>query len=194
MRASIWRRLFGSFSKKPMRTRSPRRRPLWLESLEDRLTPAAPTAVLDTTDYSHSATVRVQVFWDTNDSGTIDDADDSAMGSGALIDDYHVLTAAHVIYDTDNGKGVRTGCSCKRPAMARPAPTARRRRRTGIGRRAGTTTSTSTWASTTRPTTSISACSPLTGTSAPTPGPSATAASTTPTLSMPTCTTRGIPI
>jgi V8-like Glu-specific endopeptidase len=73
---------------RPMKTAQ-----LFLEALEERqvpsLTPVAPTAV-----YPYTAIVEIQVTFKDGKS---------FVGSGAMVDRFHVLTAGHVLYDAADG-------------------------------------------------------------------------------------------
>src|SRR5438105_15541265 len=70
-------------------SRSGRKALLCLEQLEDRVTPSL-SAVGNVTIYPSRAVVELQITWQ---NGT------HAVGTGAMIDSFHVLTAAHCIYD-----------------------------------------------------------------------------------------------
>jgi hypothetical protein len=64
-----------------------------LEPLEDRLTPAL-SAVANTSVFPASAVVELQTQW--QDGNT-------CVGTGVMIDSFHVLTAGHMIYDYSEG-------------------------------------------------------------------------------------------
>jgi hypothetical protein len=64
-----------------------------LEQLEDRLTPSL-SPVGNSTAYPYSAVVELQTTW--QDGST-------SVGSGELIDSFHVLTAGHCVYDYAHG-------------------------------------------------------------------------------------------
>jgi V8-like Glu-specific endopeptidase len=71
-----------------------------VEALEDRCVPTN-TIVNNTTSFPYSGAGRVTAVWDVNRNGRIDNSDGYSNGSGAMVSRSHVLTAAHVIYDTD---------------------------------------------------------------------------------------------
>jgi V8-like Glu-specific endopeptidase len=80
-----------------MRATSPSRWPvLRLEVLEDRLVPSS-TPVTDTTQYPFSAIVRIEAHFPDQPSNQYFQA------TGTLIDSFHVLTAAHILYDSAEG-------------------------------------------------------------------------------------------
>jgi V8-like Glu-specific endopeptidase len=66
---------------------------LCLEGLEDRITPSL-GAISNTTSYPYRAIVELHV---TFPDGT------KSVGSGALVDRFHVLTAAHMLYSYKDG-------------------------------------------------------------------------------------------
>ena len=72
---------------------------LWFEQLEDRLTPSLSPVGGDITTYPYRAVVELQITWPNGDPGS---------GTGAMVDSYHVLTAAHCIYDFAEGGWAKT--------------------------------------------------------------------------------------
>jgi len=92
--ANMLRKVFGTT---PRQTRpAPQERPatqLALEGLEERLMPSL-TPVAPNAGFPYTSIVEIQV---TFPSGR------SFVGSGALVDSYHVLTAGHVLYDYAEG-------------------------------------------------------------------------------------------
>src|SRR5262249_11021372 len=78
------------------RSMTPRRACLHLETLEARLAPSI-TPVPDSTAYPFSAVVRIEAHFPNQRSNQFTES------SGVLIDRFHVLTAAHVIYSHADG-------------------------------------------------------------------------------------------
>ncbi len=93
---NYWRRRRESVSaatRRPPATRTRRTVPLCLEPLEDRFTPSL-SAVSATTAYPYRAVVELAI---TFPDGVHDNA------SGAMVDDFHVLTAGHSLYSYADG-------------------------------------------------------------------------------------------
>src|SRR5579862_5237529 len=91
---SLAKNTFNSRKQKP-RTRAAGQRRFrpGIEALEDRLMPSL-TAVPAHTIYPYTAVCEVQVTYPNG--GTF-------VGSGAMVDSYHLLTAAHMLYEPQNG-------------------------------------------------------------------------------------------
>jgi V8-like Glu-specific endopeptidase len=85
--------LFGRPAKASSCSRPGRKALLCLERLEDRLTPSL-SAVGNVTKYPSSAVVELQITWQNGHH---------AVGTGVMIDSFHVLTAAHCIYSYADG-------------------------------------------------------------------------------------------
>jgi len=66
---------------------------LKVECLDDRILPSF-SPISPNAGYPFSAVVQVQITYADGEM---------AMGSGAMIDSFHVLTAGHVLYDSDKG-------------------------------------------------------------------------------------------
>jgi V8-like Glu-specific endopeptidase len=64
-----------------------------VEYLEDRLTPSL-SPVGNVTEFPYRAIVELQITWPNHHTGS---------GTGAMVDSYHVLTAAHCIFDAAEG-------------------------------------------------------------------------------------------
>src|SRR5689334_13822760 len=66
-----------------------------LEPLEDRCTPTIFGNPISSEAYPYSAATKIYAYWAASDSWY--------LASGTMVDSYHVLTAAHVIYDNAEG-------------------------------------------------------------------------------------------
>ena len=86
-------------------TAMPGLRKLGVEQLEDRITPALVNAVADTTSSPNSAVVHITSIWDDDGDDKISNGDLMMVGSGVLIGNHAVLTAAHVVYQLEDGPG-----------------------------------------------------------------------------------------
>src|SRR4029079_1101635 len=73
----------------------------WFEALEPRLALTVIAPVSNTTIFPYSAAVQIDSIWDSDGDRILESTDRFITGSGAIVDDYHVLTAAHCIYDTE---------------------------------------------------------------------------------------------
>ncbi len=96
---SLAKETFSARKVKPRsRPTSPRRFKPTLEGLEDRLMPSL-TAVPANTIHPYTAVAEVEVTFPNG--GTF-------VGSGAMIDSFHVLTAAHMLYNPAEGGWARS--------------------------------------------------------------------------------------
>jgi V8-like Glu-specific endopeptidase len=85
--------LFARPAKASACSRPGRKALLCLERLEDRVTPSL-SAVGNVTRYPSSAVVEVQITWQDGHH---------SVGTGVMIDSFHVLTAGHNIYSYADG-------------------------------------------------------------------------------------------
>lgn len=84
-------------------------RRLYFEQLEERAVLSTtgtgnPAPVFDTTAYPHSAVVQLVSHYDKNGNGAFDSGE-IFFCSGAMIGDFHVLTAAHCVYQNSSHGG-----------------------------------------------------------------------------------------
>lgn len=95
-----WNKLPRSIRSSHRRSAPNRQRIIRLEVLESRcLLAGLPTPIDNVTTFPNSATVQLQLIFDADGNDEISTGDEIASCSGALIDDYHVLTSAHCLFN-----------------------------------------------------------------------------------------------